>query len=237
LPKDIALAMFKPFVLREMITRGIAPNVKSAKNMLERRPPEVFDILDEITHDHPVLLNRAPTLHKLSIQAFYPVLIEGSAIRIHPAICSGFNADFDGDQMAVHVPLSQKAIKEAAESMLPEQNLLKPSSGSPVTTPASKEMALGVYYLTSEDNKKEPFDTIFANTNEAILAYQIGKVDLRQKITVRLNTGKIVETTPGRIFFNEVLPEGFEFVNEAATSETIKRLLRRNNFWAVFWNF
>jgi DNA-directed RNA polymerase subunit beta' len=224
LPKDMALEMFKPFVLREMITRGIAPNVKSAKNMLERRPPEVFDILDEITHDHPVLLNRAPTLHKLSIQAFYPVLIEGSAIRIHPAICSGFNADFDGDQMAVHVPLSQKAIKEAAESMLPEQNLLKPSSGSPVTTPASKEMALGVYYLTSEDNKKEPFDTIFANTNEAILAYQIGKVDLRQKITVRLNTGKIVETTPGRIFFNEVLPEGFEFVNEAATSETIKRL-------------
>ena len=119
-PKEMALEMFKPFVLREMIVRGIAPNVKSAKNMLERRPPEVFDILEEITKDHPVLLNRAPTLHKLGIQAFYPVLIEGSAIRLHPAVCSGFNADFDGDQMAVHVPLSKKAIEEAKTLMLPK---------------------------------------------------------------------------------------------------------------------
>src|SRR3990172_6583239 len=121
--------------------------------MLERRPSEVFDILEEITTNHPVMLNRAPTLHKLSIQAFYPVLIEGSAIRIHPAVCSGFNADFDGDQMAVHVHLSKNAIKEAATLMLPQHNLLRPADGSPITTPASKEMALGVFYLTTEDKK------------------------------------------------------------------------------------
>src|SRR4030066_517109 len=127
IPKDMALEMFKPFVLREMIFRGIAPNVKSAKNMLDRRPPEVFDILEEITKNHPVLLNRAPTLHKLSIQSFYPILIEGNAIRIHPAICGGFNADFDGDQMAVHVPLSKRALEEARDLMLPSNNLLKPS--------------------------------------------------------------------------------------------------------------
>src|SRR4030066_1126815 len=162
IPKDMALEMFKPFVLREMILRGIAPNVKNAKNMLERRPPEIFDILDEITRDHPVLLNRAPTLHKLSIQAFYPILIEGSAIRIHPAVCSGFNADFDGDQMAVHVPLSEKAIEEARTLMLPSNNLLKPSDGSPVSTPASKEMALGVYYLTSVDTKLTLDKTTFS---------------------------------------------------------------------------
>src|SRR5574343_300225 len=121
--------MFKPFVLKEMIIRRIAPNVKSAKNMLDSRPPEVFDILEEITKNHPVLLNRAPTLHKLSIQAFYPVLIEGNAIRLHPAVCSGFNADFDGDQMAVHVPLSKKAIDEAKRLMLPSNNLLRPADG------------------------------------------------------------------------------------------------------------
>ncbi len=223
LPKDMALEMFKPFVLREMIVRGIAPNVKSAKNMLEHRPPEVFDILEEITKDHPVLLNRAPTLHKLGIQAFYPILIEGSAIRIHPAVCSGFNADFDGDQMAVHVPLSKKAIKEAKELMLPRHNLLRPADGSPITTPSSKEMALGIYYLTSEDSRIEPSKSIFSDTKEAILAYQVGKIDLRQKITLRVN-GSLVETTVGRIIFNEVLPESFGFVNESITSSKIKKL-------------
>lgn len=226
LPKDMALEMFKPFVLREMISRGIAPNVKSAKNMLERRPPEIFDILDEITKDHPVILNRAPTLHKLSIQAFYPVLIEGSAIRIHPAICSGFNADFDGDQMAVHVPLSTKAIQEARDLMLPQHNLLRPADGSPITTPASKEMALGVYYLTSIDVRIEPSSTVFADKEEVLLAYQTGKIELRQKMSVRLNAS-IIETTVGRILFNEVLPEGFEFVNEAVTSSKIKELFTR----------
>jgi DNA-directed RNA polymerase subunit beta' len=226
LPKDMALEMFKPFVLREMITRGIAPNVKSAKNMLERRPPEVFDILEEITKNHPVMLNRAPTLHKLSIQAFYPILIEGSAIRIHPAICSGFNADFDGDQMAVHVPLSKKAIVEAEELMLPEKNLLRPSDGSPVTNPASKEMALGVYYFTSDNKKQAEFQSIFADKDEAVFAYQTGKISLRQLINVRIDK-EVVQTTIGRILFNEVLPEGFDYVNEAVTSGVIKDLFTK----------
>lgn len=226
LPKEMALEMFKPFVLREMITRGIAPNVKSAKNMLDRRPPEVFDILEEITKDHPVLLNRAPTLHKLSIQAFYPVLIEGSAIRIHPAVCSGFNADFDGDQMAVHVPLSAKAIEEAKKLMLPENNLLRPADGSPVITPSSKEMALGIYYLTADDTRLPVYETIFADPAEAITAYQGGLVEVRQKIKVRIGN-KIEETTPGRLLFNEVLPENLGFVNEPATSAVIKKLFSK----------
>ena len=226
LPKEMALEMFKPFVLREMITRGIAPNVKSAKNMLDRRPPEIFDILEEITRNHPVLLNRAPTLHKLSIQAFYPVLIEGSAIRIHPAICAGFNADFDGDQMAVHVPLSQKAIDEARDLMLPTHNLLRPADGTPVSTPASKEMALGVYYLTSEDPRVAPLESVFADKEEAIFAYQAGKVPLRRGISLRIS-GKIIQTTVGRILFNEVLPQEFEYVNESATSTVIKRLFNK----------
>lgn len=223
LPKDMALEMFKPFVLREMIARGIAPNVKSAKNMLERRPPEVFDILEEITKDHPVLLNRAPTLHKLSIQAFYPILIEGSAIRVHPAVCSAFNADFDGDQMAVHVPLSKQAVSEAKELMLPSNNLLKPADGGPAATPSTKEIALGAYYLTSEDDRIPVYPTVFADKDEAIFAYQAEKIEIRQRVKV-LIAGKIIETTPGRILFNEVLPENFDFVNEAATSSVIKGL-------------
>jgi DNA-directed RNA polymerase subunit beta' len=223
LPKDMALEMFKPFVLREMISRGIAPNVKSAKNMLDRRPPEVFDILEEITKDHPVLLNRAPTLHKLSIQAFYPVLIEGSAIRIHPAICAGFNADFDGDQMAVHVPLSSQAINEAKTLMLPSNNLLKPSDGGPAATPSSKEIALGVYYLTSEDSRLPEYPTIFGDKDEAIFAYQAGKLEGRQKIKVKIGK-EIVETTVGRLLFNEVLPENFDFINESITSSVIRSL-------------
>lgn len=223
LPKEMALEMFKPFVLREMIARGIAPNVKSAKNMLDRRPPEVFDILEEITKDHPVLLNRAPTLHKLGIQAFYPLLIEGSAIRLHPAVCSGFNADFDGDQMAVHVPLSVKAIEEAKRLMLPEHNLLRPSDGSPVSTPASKEMALGVYYLTSIDIRLQKYTSVFADKDEAVLAHQKQLIELRQPIDCRVD-GKIIETTVGRIYFNEILPSVFDFVNESATSSVIKKL-------------
>ena len=226
LPKEMALEMFKPFVLREMIGRGLAPNVKSAKNMLERRPPEVFDILEEITENHPVLLNRAPTLHKLSIQAFYPVLIEGSAIRLHPAVCSGFNADFDGDQMAVHVPLSRRAIEEAKELMLPDKNLLRPADGSPITTPASKEMALGVYYLTSIDPRLKENDSIFSDEQEAIFSHQVGKIELRQKMVVRIK-GKLITTTIGRIMFNEVLPANFDYVNEAVTSTVIKELFSK----------
>ncbi|KKQ74479.1 MAG: DNA-directed RNA polymerase subunit beta' [Candidatus Woesebacteria bacterium GW2011_GWB1_38_5] len=226
IPKEMALEMFKPFVLKEMILRGIAPNVKSAKNLLEKRPPEVFDILEEITKKHPVILNRAPTLHKLSIQAFYPILIEGNAIRLHPAICSGFNADFDGDQMAVHVPLSKRALEEAESLMLPQNNLLRPADGSPISTPASKEMALGVYFLTSLDPNRSIYSTIFADKTEAITAYQAGKFDLRQLINVRIN-GEILETTAGRILFNEVLPFENEYINEPVTSTLIKRIFAR----------
>jgi DNA-directed RNA polymerase subunit beta' len=223
LPKEMALEMAKPFVLREMIARGIAPNVKSAKNMLERKPPEIFDILEEITKDRPVLLNRAPTLHKLGFLAFYPVLIEGSAIRIHPAVCKGYNADFDGDQMAVHLPLSEKAVKETIELMLSDKNMLRPADGSPMAAPASKEIALGIYYLTSLDERIKPSTTVFSDVNETISAYYRGKIQLRQLISVRLNS-KIVETTSGRLIFNEILPPGFEFVNKNVSSDTIKDL-------------
>ncbi|MBX4205713.1 DNA-directed RNA polymerase subunit beta' [Candidatus Microgenomates bacterium] len=227
LPKEMALEMFKPFVLREMIVRGVAPNVKSAKNMLERRPAEVFDILEEITKNHPVLLNRAPTLHKLGIQAFYPILIEGNAIRVHPAVCSGFNADFDGDQMAVHIPLSAKAIEEAKTLIMSEKNLLKVADGSPATSPSSKEMALGVYYLTLEDPRLSPFETIFADQVEAMTAYQAGRIELRQLISVRIN-GAVLETTIGRLMFNEVLPSEFGFINQAVNSSLIKDLVTKS---------
>src|SRR5579863_5291631 len=150
LPKEMAVELFKPFVMKRLVVRGLATNIKSAKRYIEKRPPEVFDILEEINKNHPVLLNRAPTLHKLGIQAFYPVLIEGSAIQLHPCVCAGYNADFDGDQMAVHIPLSQKAQEEAVELMMPNHNLLKPASGDPITLP-NKEMALGTYYLTTID--------------------------------------------------------------------------------------
>lgn len=226
LPKDMALEMFKPYVLREVIFRGIAPNVKSAKHVLERRLPEVYDILEEITKSHPVLLNRAPTLHKLGIQAFYPILIEGNAIRIHPCICAGFNADFDGDQMAVHVPLGKMAKEEAEKLMMPAENLLKPADGSPITVP-NKDMALGCYFLTSVNSKLAPATTIFAAAEEAILAYQTQKIGLRQLIKVRLG-GVISETSVGRLLFNEVLPEKLRFVNAPVTAGAIKTLIRRS---------
>jgi DNA-directed RNA polymerase beta' subunit len=224
LPKEMALEIAKPFVLREMIVRGIAPNVKSAKNLLERRPAEVFDILEEITKNHPVILNRAPTLHKLGIQAFYPVLIEGNAIRLHPAVCKGFNADFDGDQMAVHLPLSEQSIAEVKERMLADKNLLKPADGSPTTAPSSKEIALGVYYLTALDTRLPELDTVFTDFAEAVTAYQAGKVNLKQAITVHHN-GNMLVTTVGRILFNEVLPEIFGFVNENMSSGLIQDLI------------
>ncbi len=228
LPKEMALELFKPFVLRELIIRGLAPNVKSAKNILERRQAEVFDILEEITKNHPVLLNRAPTLHKLGIQAFYPILIEGSAIRIHPCVCAGYNADFDGDQMAVHVPLSSAAQKEAKELMMPPHNLLKPSDGAPITIP-NKEMALGCYYLTSiklEENVKEDQLPLYSTTTDAIYAYQIGQIDIRLPIRVYIG-GKSITTSVGRILFNEMLPEEMQFFNEPVKAATIKTLLTK----------
>ncbi|OGG27966.1 DNA-directed RNA polymerase subunit beta' [Candidatus Gottesmanbacteria bacterium RIFCSPLOWO2_01_FULL_42_10] len=229
LPKEMALEMFKPFVLRELIARGIAPNVKSAKNVLERRDPEVFDILEEITREHPVLLNRAPTLHKLGIQAFFPILIEGAAIRIHPCVCAGYNADFDGDQMAVHIPLSKKAQEEAKTLMQPVQNLLKPADGSPITVP-NKDMALGCYYLTSIDPRFDALAQeqmqIFSDQSEAILLYQLGKIGLRMPIRVRLSTG-ILTTTTGRILFNETLPNELRFYNDTVKAATIKQIVTR----------
>jgi DNA-directed RNA polymerase subunit beta' len=225
-PKEMALEMFKPYVLREMILRGIAPNVRSAKNMLDRRPPEVFDILEEITQNHSVLLNRAPTLHKLGILAFYPILIEGNAIRIHPCVCSGFNADFDGDQMAVHVPLSAAAKEESLNLMMPNKNLLKPSDGSPIAVPASKEMALGVYYLTSIDTNLAITGRTFSDFKEVFLAFQTKKIGLRQKIKVH-HQGQIIETTTGRILFNEVVPAPLGFINDNIRQSTIKSLFEK----------
>lgn len=227
LPKEMALEMFKPFVLRELISRGICPNVKSAKNFLEERHPQVFDILEEITKNHPVLLNRAPTLHKLGIQAFYPILIEGSAIRIHPCVCAGYNADFDGDQMAVHIPLSQVAQDEAKRLMLPVVNLLKPSDGSLITFP-NKEMVLGCYYITSleDENHKNKNDKvkIYSDANEAIYAYQKGVLGLRELTKVAINQ-KIVETTVGRLLFNELLPEKLQFINKPVKAADLKKII------------
>src|SRR3990167_7975424 len=223
LPKEMALEMFKPFVLRELITRGLAPNVRSAKYVLERRTPEVFDILEEITRNHPVALNRAPTLHKLGIQAFYPILIEGSAIQVHPLVCDGFNADFDGDQMAVHVPLSQNSRAEAANLMLAEHNLLKPADGMPVTAPR-KEIILGIYIYTSIDEKIPQANTIFSDFSEATLAWQEHKIALRQKIKVR-HDKTIMETTVGRVLVNEFLPKELGFINETLTAKKVRALV------------
>ncbi len=232
LPKEMALEMFKPFILREVIVRGLATNIKSAKRYIKKRPPEVFDILEEITKDHPVLLNRAPTLHKLGIQAFYPVLIEGSAIQLHPCVCAGYNADFDGDQMAVHIPLSKKAQEEAVELMMPARNLLKPANGDPITLP-NKEMALGIYYMTSLDEasrKTEEDEPYFGDLNSALLAYDLGSILLRQPIKVRVGqngTAKIIETSVGRLKFNELLPDDFGFINESINASGIKKITTR----------
>lgn len=224
LPKDMALEMFKPYVLRELITKGIAPNVKSARHLIDRREPVVYGILEEVTENHPVILNRAPTLHKLGMQAFYPILIEGNAIRLHPAVCSGYNADFDGDQMAVHVPLTKEACREAEELMMATRNLLKPANGEPITIP-NKEMAMGVYYHTALDTTIEKFPGTFSSKDEAYHAYQINVIGLRQAIQVRLETGEIVETTVGRLEFNDLLPESYAYMNEAISAKKIKTLV------------
>ena len=224
LPKEMALEMFKPFVLREVIIRGFAPNIKSAKRFIEKRSPEVFDILEEITKNHPVLLNRAPTLHKLGIQSFYPVLIEGSAISLHPCVCAGYNADFDGDQMAVHIPLSAKAQEEAVTLMMPRHNLLKPADGSPITLP-NKEMAVGIFYVTTVDQtlNKEQMQS-FMNKTEAFMAHSLDRVKLRELIKVKID-GQIIETTVGRLMFNEKLPKDFGFINEPVKASGIKKII------------
>ena len=227
LPKDMALEMFKPYVLRELIVQGVSPNVKSARQMLDRREPIVYDILEKVTKNHPVILNRAPTLHKLGMQAFYPTLVEGSAIRLHPCVCSGYNADFDGDQMAVHIPLTKEAQREARELMMATHNLLKPANGEPITVP-NKDMAMGMYYHTSIDEDLEKSGIMFGSKAEAYHAYQIDMIELRQPISVLMEVdGKrsIIETTIGRIEFNDLLPESIGFINEAVNAKRIKAIV------------
>ncbi|MBE3519817.1 MAG: DNA-directed RNA polymerase subunit beta' [Firmicutes bacterium] len=215
LPKEMALELFKPFVMKKLVEKGLAHNIKNARKIVERARPEVWDILEEVIQDHPVLLNRAPTLHRLSIQAFQPVLVEGRAIQIHPLVCPPYNADFDGDQMPVHVPLSAEAQAEARILMMSVHNLLWPKDGTPVVTP-SKDIVLGCYYLTLMDEKSSEDGRVksFASPDEAIMAYEHKAIKLHQKIRVRLESGEIVETTVGRVLFNEALPKGFPFQNE-----------------------
>ena len=227
LPKEMAIELFKPFLLREIIIRGLAQNIKSAKNFLETKDPVIYDILEEITKNHPVMLNRAPTLHKLSILGFYPVLTDDYAIRLHPVVCQGYNADFDGDQMGVYVPLSQNAIEEIEQRMLPQHNFLKPSDGSPILVP-NKEMALGCYYLTTvnahmENTEKEKLK-YYRNEDEALLAYALTTLKLREPILVRI-MGEMIQTTIGRILFNQQLPEEMGYRNEAFKLGDLKQLV------------
>ena len=230
LPKDMAAELYKPFIIRKLIERGIVKTVKSAKKIIDRREPIVWDILENVLKGHPVLLNRAPTLHRLGIQAFQPKLIEGKAIQLHPLTCTAFNADFDGDQMAVHLPLGPEAILEAQLLMLGSHNILNPANGSPITVP-SQDMVLGLYYMTksrkSDDKKKLVGEGLtFYSSEEVKMAYNEEKVQLNAIIKCRISsydneldktTFKIIETTPGRIFFNEVVPERAGYFNEVLT--------------------
>ncbi|MCX7781367.1 MAG: DNA-directed RNA polymerase subunit beta', partial [Negativicutes bacterium] len=207
LPKEMALELFKPFVMKKLVNAGHAHNIKSAKRMVERVRPEVWDVLEEVIKEHPVLLNRAPTLHRLGIQAFEPVLSEGRAIKIHPLVCTAYNADFDGDQMAVHVPLSAEAQAEARLLMLSAHNILSTKDGKPVATP-TQDMVLGCYYLTIEkDDPEYSGPRIFANIDEALMAYHHGVVSLHLPVKVRIPGYGLVQTTVGKLFFNEALPE------------------------------
>ena len=220
LPKEMAVELFKPFVMKELVGRGIAHNIKNAKRMVERLRPEVWDILEEVIQDHPVMLNRAPTLHRLGIQAFQPILVEGRAIKLHPLVCTAFNADFDGDQMAVHVPLTPEAISEARYLMLSTNNLLKPQDGKPVTVP-TQDMILGAYYLTVQIDGEKGEGLYFKDEDEALMAYQNGDVGLHCKIKVRrfktdedgTERHKTIETTVGRLIYNQGIPQDLGFVD------------------------
>ena len=224
LPKSMALELFKPFVIRKLEEKGLVQTVKSAKKLVERERPEVWDILEEIIQDHCVLLNRAPTLHRLGIQAFQPILVGGKAIQLHPLVCAAFNADFDGDQMAVHVPLSFEAQIEARLLMLSSQNLLKPADGEPVIMMDPKDIVLGAYFLTKvKFSDAEKTDRRFSSTAEARAAYESGKLTLHQPVKVRI-AGEIVDTTAGRIIFNDVLPDSMEFINRNIDKADIKRI-------------
>ncbi len=223
LPKNMALELFKPFIIMKLEEKGYVQTVKSAKKLVERERPEVWDILEEIIEDHPILLNRAPTLHRLGIQAFYPKLVEGKAIRLHPLVCAAFNADFDGDQMAVHVPLSFEAQLEARLLMLASNNLLVPSSGRPISIP-SQDMVIGCYYLTKMRPGAQGEGMVFYNTDEALAAYAAKQLNLNAKIRVKIE-GSLLETTVGRIIFNQVLPKGMAFYNEVAGKGKMEQLV------------
>jgi len=225
LPKKMALELFKPFVMRQLVERGLAHNIKSAKRYVERVSPEVWDVLEEVIKDHPVLLNRAPTLHRLGIQAFMPKLIEGNAIQIHPLVCEAFGADFDGDQMAVHVPLSAAAQAEAKHLMLSSRNILKPADGSPVVTPR-QDMVLGAYWLTLEADPKGPKEEprIFSDFNEVQSAFDMGLVTYQSPVKFPWG-GKVIDTTVGRVMFNAIIPEDLRFVNRTLDRGVIRDLV------------
>jgi len=226
LPREMALELFKPFIMKELVERGLAHNIKSAKRKIERIHSDVWDVLEDVIKEHPVLLNRAPTLHRLGIQAFEPTLVDGRAIRLHPLVCTAYNADFDGDQMAVHVPLSAEAQAEARILMLAAQNILNPKDGKPVVTP-SQDMVLGNYYLTLEREDAIGEGTVFKDVNEVLMAYQNGYVHLHSRIALQASSlankpfteeqkEKVLLTTVGKIIFNEILPDSFPYINEAS---------------------
>ena len=223
LPKNMALELFKPFIIMKLEEKGYVQTVKSAKKLVERERPEVWDILEEIISDHPVMLNRAPTLHRMGIQAFYPVLVEGKAIRLHPLVCAAFNADFDGDSMSVHVPLSFEAQLEAKLLMLSTNNLLLPQSGKPVATP-SQDMVLGCHYLTRVKPGVKGDGSAFYSSDEVLLAIGCGHLDIHAPIKVRMN-GEMVETTGGRVIFSNILPPKIPFFNELATKNNLADLV------------
>ena len=224
LPRRMALELFKPFVMHRLVVSGLAHNIKSARRLVESAKPEVYDFLEEVVKERPVLLNRAPTLHRLSIQAFEPVLIDGSAIQLHPLVCAAFNADFDGDQMAAHVPLSQTAVKEAREMMLSIHNMLLPSCGEPVVMP-TLDMVFGIYYLTTIRPGIQGEGRIFGSYEEAKLAYDLGAIGLRADINLRQQDGKRIKTSVGRIIFNEVLPSKLGFHNKAIDKSSLKQII------------
>jgi DNA-directed RNA polymerase subunit beta' len=226
LPKQMAVELFKPFVIRKLIERGIVKTVKSAKKVVDRRTSDVWDILEKVIQGRPVLLNRAPTLHRLGIQAFQPVLIEGKAIRLHPLVCTAFNADFDGDQMAVHVPLSHDAALEAQLLMLSSHNILSPAHGGPIAVP-TQDMVLGLYYMTKSSNGERGEGMRFSSITEARQAYDQGVVHLHAKVKVRLDDGAVIDTTMGRILFNEIVPESVGYINEVLTKKNLRGIIGR----------
>jgi len=231
LPEKMALELFRPFVIGELLREGKAETIKRANDLIERAHPCVWETLEGVVKDHPVLLNRAPTLHRLGIQAFQPVLIEGNAVQLHPLVCTAFNADFDGDQMAVHVPLSYEAQLEARILMLSTNNLLSPANGDPIVVP-TRDIVLGCYYLTMEggDGGKE---RAFCGSEEVILAYELGKIGLHQRIKLLLK-GKWIQTTPGRVIFNEILPKGMEFENHVIDKEALSEIVSK--VWKNYGN-